>query len=261
MPQGMNIIRYRIALEQERIRSRMLQQQLDLMKMGGDEVDTDLKALQELAERESARLHGFLNAVEQANEPTMLPAGAFEHLQEIHEYRFRDVDEEEKGLISDDDMLALAVRKGSLTEFERKEIESHVVHTWDFLKRIPWTSELASIPEIAGKHHEKLDGTGYPDGAVGGDIPLQSRMMTVSDIYDALTASDRPYKPAMSVDRALKILELEAKDGKLDGNAVQVFIDAKVYAVVEGKEYGKDLGSGHYGSGFAHHVCDVDLHD
>ena len=104
-------------------------------------------------------------------------------------------------------MEALSMAKGSLTLSERKEIESHVVHTHNFLQMIPWTDELAGIPEIAGRHHEKLDGTGYPDGLVASEIPLQSRIMTICDIYDALTATDRPYKKAAPDELPSEFLE------------------------------------------------------
>ena len=109
-------------------------------------------------------------------------------------------------------MEYLSIRKGSLTEEERNEINEHVKHTYEFLKTLPWTSEFRKVPEIAWAHHEKLDGSGYPRKLVGREnIPVQSRMMTISDIYDALTAIDRPYKKSVPVERALDILVDEAK--------------------------------------------------
>ncbi len=254
-----DIIRYRICLEKERVKNKALMDQLQLWeRQSGGNLDEARQKLLARVEEESQRLDAFLAAIEEANEPSMLPDGAFDHLQEVHGYRFRDIDGTEKGLIDDDELLALSVRKGSLTEAERREIESHVTHTWNFLKLIPWTPELSRVPEIASKHHEKLDGTGYPNHAPSDDIPLQTRMMTISDIYDALTASDRPYKPAMPLERALNILEMEAKGGKLDQAAVQVFIEAKVYDQIKGKVYGRDLALND-GVAYAHHVCDVDL--
>ncbi len=256
-----DIIRYRIMLEKERVRNQALQAQLQLWeRQSAGGLDEERQKLLARVEEESARLDAFLTAIEEANEPSMLPDGAFDHLREIHGYHFTDIDGQDKGLIDDSELLALSVRKGSLTEGERKEIESHVVHTLNFLKLIPWTPELRGVPEIAGKHHEKLDGTGYPNNAPSDEIPLQTRMMTISDIYDALTAADRPYKPAMPLDRALNIIEMEAKSGKLDSDAVQVFIEAKVYEEVKGKVYGRDLELND-GIAYAHHVCDVDLHD
>ena len=126
-------------------------------------------------------------------------------------------------------MQVLSIRKGSLSEEERVEIESHVTHTFEFLKKIPWTTELKGVPGIAYGHHEKLNGRGYPRRVTADAIPIQSRMMTVSDIFDALSAADRPYKKALPPERALDILKLEVNDGMLDRNLVDLFIEAKVY--------------------------------
>ena len=123
----------------------------------------------------------------------------------------------------------LAIPRGSLTPAEFKEIQSHVIHTYEFLTRIPWTREFRGIPAIARSHHEKLDGTGYPEGREGEEIPVQSRMMTIADIYDALTAGDRPYKKGIAPAEALGILEHERRAGHLDGALLDVFVDAKIY--------------------------------
>jgi HD-GYP domain-containing protein (c-di-GMP phosphodiesterase class II) len=103
------------------------------------------------------------------------------------------------------------------------------VHTFQFLTQIPWTREFRRIPEIAGSHHEKLDGSGYPFGVSGTSIPVQSRMMTIADIYDALTATDRPYKKAIRVEEALDTLRHEQRTGALDGALLDLFIDARVF--------------------------------
>ena len=110
-------------------------------------------------------------------------------------------------------------------------MESHVTHSFHFLTKIPWTSVMRSIPEIAYGHHEKLDGSGYPRGLTGDQIPLQAKMMTISDIYDALTAQDRPYKRAVPRDTALDILHAEAADGKLDKDLLDVFVNKRIYQV------------------------------
>jgi HD-GYP domain-containing protein (c-di-GMP phosphodiesterase class II) len=110
-------------------------------------------------------------------------------------------------------------------------MESHVTHSFHFLSKIPWTPLMRGVPEIAYGHHEKLDGTGYPRGLTGDQIPIQARMMTISDIYDALTAQDRPYKRAVPTDKALDILKNEAGEGKLDSDLLDVFIAKHVYEV------------------------------
>jgi HD-GYP domain-containing protein (c-di-GMP phosphodiesterase class II) len=127
----------------------------------------------------------------------------------------------------------LLIARGTLDPEEREEIESHVAHTFTFLYQIAWTDDLAGVPEIAHAHHEKLDGTGYPRKLKADMIPLQSRMMTICDIYDALTAMDRAYKKSVTNERALEILEMEVKQGKLDKDLFQLFREAEVFKVVQ----------------------------
>ena len=103
-----------------------------------------------------------------------------------------------------------------------------ITWTYRFLKQIPWTRELAQVPEIAYAHHEKLDGKGYPRQLPPQAIPVQSRMMTIADIYDALTAADRPYKKAIAHERALDILDADARTGKLDAELLRIFVAADV---------------------------------
>jgi HD-GYP domain-containing protein (c-di-GMP phosphodiesterase class II) len=142
---------------------------------------------------------------------------------------YGDIDGNLQPFLSPGELAALSIRKGSLSERERREIESHVTHTFRFLSEIPWTGEYSRIPEIAYAHHEKLDGSGYPRRLAAPEIPIQSRMMTISDIFDALVAWDRPYKKSVSVERALDILHEEAGDGKLDTDLLDVFIEARVF--------------------------------
>jgi HD-GYP domain-containing protein (c-di-GMP phosphodiesterase class II) len=134
---------------------------------------------------------------------------------------------ERHGVITPGEAHILSIPRGSLTEAEYREIQSHVVHTFQFLSQIPWTEELRRIPEIARSHHEKLDGSGYPKAVRGADIPIQSRMMAISDIFDALTAGDRPYKPALSVEQALDVLSEERRAGAIDPELLDVFIELR----------------------------------
>ena len=182
---------------------------------------------------ETDRLNFYLETVIEANEPNISEQEVTDLLQEIANYRFRDLDDNSINLIQDFEFENLALAKGSLSPEERSEIESHVSHTYSFLSLIPWTRNLANLPDIAYAHHEKLDGSGYPRGLKQDEIPVQSKIMTISDIYDALTASDRPYKPALSADRALDILGYEAKAGKLDPDLLRVFIESNSWAPVK----------------------------
>jgi HD-GYP domain-containing protein (c-di-GMP phosphodiesterase class II) len=167
--------------------------------------------------------------VAQSNEPTVLPEGDFQYLQQLSGREYDDIRGDRKLLLHPEEARILSIRKGNLDATERNEIESHVTHTFNFLQKIPWTKDLSAVADIAYAHHEKLNGRGYPRKLAADNIPLQSRMMTISDIYDALTASDRPYKRAISTERALDILRMEVGDGFLDGALVDVFMEAKVY--------------------------------
>ena len=188
-----------------------------------------VQELEEAHHREIGELDRFLDIVLQANEPSILPEGSFEELQAWARRTYRTIDGATEAFLTEDEVRFLTIRKGSLDDAERHEIESHVTHTFQFLQRIPWTRELQQIPLIAYGHHEKMDGRGYPRRITGEAIPIQTRMMTISDIYDALTAQDRPYKRAVSLERALDILTQEVKEGQLDTELYRLFIEGKVF--------------------------------
>ncbi len=224
----LEIIHYRVELEKERLRRRAVERELDFLHRGVVELQAARHQVHRELAKDLSQLDDYLEWVTRANEPNVIDEGGFEHLNTIREYGYREFDGTLSGLINDQELLALSVRRGSLTPDERREIQSHVVHTKEFLSVLPWPPELQRVPEIAGAHHEKLDGSGYPDGLEGEQIPLASRVMTVCDIYDALTAMDRPYKPAMSDPHAFEILEDEAGRGLLDTDIVEVFIKSRV---------------------------------
>ena len=193
------------------------------------EYEPFLRALEEEHAREIAVLDGFLDAVLNANEPTVLPAGRFEALLQLSRRSYEDPTGRPHPYLTEDEMRYLTIPKGSLDETERLEIESHVTHTYRFLQQIPWTRELQDIPMIAYGHHEKLDGKGYPRRVTGEAIPIQTRMMTISDIYDALSAADRPYKAAVAPARALDIMADEVRAGQLDQELFRLFVEGKVF--------------------------------
>jgi HD-GYP domain-containing protein (c-di-GMP phosphodiesterase class II) len=188
-----------------------------------------LRALEEEHAREIEVLDGFLDAVLNANEPTVLPAGPLEALLQLSRRSYEDPTGRPHPYLTEEEMRFLTIPKGSLDETERLEIESHVTHTYRFLQQIPWTRELQHIPMIAYGHHEKLDGKGYPRRVTGDAIPIQTRMMTISDIYDALSAADRPYKVAVAPARALDIMADEVRAGQLDQELFRLFVEGKVF--------------------------------
>jgi len=225
----LQILQYRIELEKERQRRRAVERELELLHHGAVDFEVSRRRVHRDLERRLTVLDDYFDCLRRANEPNLLADGAFDHLGVIRDYPFEELDGTAGSLILDSDLLALSVRQGSLTPVEREEIQRHVSHTREFLDVLPWPPELAQVPRIAGAHHEKLDGSGYPDGLAGDDIPLASRVMTVCDIYDALTAMDRPYKKAISSDRAFDILTDEARRGLLDADLVEIFISARIY--------------------------------
>jgi HD-GYP domain-containing protein (c-di-GMP phosphodiesterase class II) len=186
------------------------------------QMDRDFEARQ-------AELDEYLRMIVHANEPTILEEESFRTLLDLTTRTFTDSDGNLQPYLTANEVSALSIRRGSLSEKERREIESHVTHTFRFLSEIPWTREYRKVPEIAYAHHEKIDGSGYPRKLAGADIPIQSRMMTISDIFDALVAWDRPYKKSVPVQKALDILNEECNAGKLDRPLLDIFVDAKVY--------------------------------
>ena len=176
-----------------------------------------------------AELNEALDIVLTVNEPSVQPQDFTAALLKITARSWEDHRGRRRTVLTPEEASILAITKGSLTESERREIQQHVVHTFQFLAQIPWTRDFRRIPEIARSHHEKLDGSGYPFGARGEQIPLQSRMMTIADIYDALTATDRPYKKAVRVEEALDTLREEQRAGALDGALLDLFIEARIF--------------------------------
>ena len=169
-------------------------------------------------------LDQHLKAVAAANEPTVMAEDMSAGIHDLAGLRYLDHLGDALTLITPDEARILAIPRGSLTPEEYRQIQSHVVHTYQFLKQIPWTKELRRVPEIARSHHEKLNGAGYPDGWRAPDIPVQTRMMTIADIFDALTSRDRPYKSAVPAERALDILGQERQAGAVDGALLQLFV-------------------------------------
>jgi len=209
----------------------------DYLAEHGQKDYADVSARLDKFRREQREQFGrWMDAVVRANEPTILPEGTFTELEEIHQQTYIDFDGVVRPLLSEDELRFLMINKGNLDLRERREIESHVTHTFRFLEQIPWTRELRGIPNIAFGHHEKLNGTGYPRGIDAPQIPIQTRMMTIADIYDALTATDRPYKRAVPTERALDILGQEAKAGNVDKDLLETFAAAKVYEKVSPSE-------------------------
>ena len=232
-PSEIEVIRWRFRFIRKSFEARYLKRRVDFLeKYGKSSVYHQfLEENNRELEQHLTRLDRMLEIIEVSNEPTVLSRDAREELEHIARCQFR-MDGELHPFLRSEELLSLQVKKGNLNDRERQQIMLHVTNTYNFLIQIPWTGDLINLPEIALGHHEKLDGSGYPFGMEGGDISLQTRMMTIADIYDALTAADRPYKKGMSSERALDILQSEARQGLLDSGVLDLFIQAGVYKLI-----------------------------
>jgi HD-GYP domain-containing protein (c-di-GMP phosphodiesterase class II) len=194
-----------------------------------EEALSEVERLDSDLERRLAELDEAFGVIQLANEPTLMPAGKFDRLFEIARLSYRDPRGAEHPLLTPEEVRFLSIPRGSLDSSEREQIESHVVHSFNFLMQIPWTKEIRHIPSIARAHHEKLNGSGYPYRLKGVEIPVQARMMTICDIFDALSAADRPYKKAVPAERALAILESAVRESELDPDLFKLFLEAKIF--------------------------------
>lgn len=185
-------------------------------------IEHRLKLLMVAHPNEQKELKELWSHILEANKPSVVHKDIQADLDRWLNQK-RRVLEEELSLLTSDEWKKLTITKGSLSPEDRAQIESHVSHTYRFLKQIPWTRELARIPDIAHAHHEKLDGSGYPQKLHAQEIPFESQMMAITDIYDALTAHDRPYKRAVPIPRAIEIIRAEALARKLNQDLVELF--------------------------------------
>jgi HD-GYP domain-containing protein (c-di-GMP phosphodiesterase class II) len=151
-----------------------------------------------------------------------------ERVRRIGARQFVGPDGERRPLLSPTEIENLTIRRGTLNAKEWDDMKAHARRSQEYLERIPWGKDLQKVPCIAGAHHEKLDGSGYPHGLGAAEILPQVRMLTIADIFDALTAADRPYRKAASPTRAVEILRLEAGDNKLDADLVEIFAERVV---------------------------------
>ena len=152
-----------------------------------------------------------------------------ERVKRIAQYRWRDVAGHEASFLTADELTNLTIRAGTLTEQERKVINHHIVATIRMLEALPWPRHLLKVPEYAGGHHERMDGKGYPKGLTREQMSVQARCMGIADIFEALTAKDRPYKKGKTLSESLEILGKFRLNGHIDPDLFDVFVRRKVY--------------------------------
>jgi len=152
-----------------------------------------------------------------------------EHVKRIARFRWIDVSGHEADFLTADEVKNLTIRAGTLTDDERKIINHHIVATIRMLEALPWPSHLTNVPEYAGGHHERMDGKGYPKGLKREQMSVQARCMGIADIFEALTAKDRPYKQGKTLSESLEILGKFKENGHIDPDLFDIFVRRKVY--------------------------------
>jgi HD-GYP domain-containing protein (c-di-GMP phosphodiesterase class II) len=152
-----------------------------------------------------------------------------ERVRRIAAYRWTGPDGSERDFLDEDEVRNLTVRFGTLNDDERKIINNHIVVTIRMLESLPWPKHLKNVPEYAGGHHERMDGKGYPRGLTREQMSVQARVMAIADIFEALTARDRPYKKGKTLSESLHILGKFALNGHIDPDLFDIFVRQKVY--------------------------------
>jgi hypothetical protein len=163
-----------------------------------------------------------------------------QRVKDIGAYRWINEAGEEADFLSAEEIRNLNIDKGTLTAEEREVINHHIVATINMLQALPWPSHLKRVPEYAGGHHERMDGRGYPKGLKGSDMPVQARIMAIADIFEALTAKDRPYKEGKKLSEALAILGRMKQEQHVDPDLFDIFIRDQVYL-----QYARDFLEDH----------------
>jgi HD-GYP domain-containing protein (c-di-GMP phosphodiesterase class II) len=216
-------------------------------------IDTRFEVLKRDAELESLRKRASLKPMETSEEEKHLRARLrqfdddrkflhacniggermrdedIDRVKRIGQYRWRDVSGHEANFLTDDEVKNLTIRAGTLTEDERKVINHHIVATIRMLEALPWPKHLTKVPEYAGGHHERMDGKGYPKGLTREQMSVQARCMGIADIFEALTAKDRPYKKGKTLSESLEILGRMRLNNHVDPDLFDVFVRRKVY--------------------------------
>ena len=236
-PGQLELIQQRFAYARKALEHAQSERQLAyLLDQGRDEFLRRQAGFASELEAQLRELDELLAFIVRCNEPTLLHEENFARLAEAAARQIADGDARPSPLLLPQEARLLAISRGSLDDLERLQIQSHVEHTRNFLRQIPWTKEIKNVAEIAAAHHEKLNGTGYPRNLAAQDIPMQSKMMTIADIFDALSAGDRPYKSAVPWDHALEILYDEAKLGLVDIALLELFRGAEIFRLVAKKQ-------------------------
>ena len=207
-------------------------------------VDTRFEVL--LRDAEIALLRGELSETDYATRMAQLRAdretvrvsnkggefmsdAAVAEIERIAKHQWRGVDGQPQPLLNSEETMNLSIRRGTLNDAEREIINYHIVSTIRMLEALPWPPHLKKVPEYAGGHHERMDGKGYPRGLTREQMSVPARVMGIADVFEALTASDRPYKSAKSLSESIQILGRMKVGNHIDPDLFDVFLRERVY--------------------------------
>jgi HD-GYP domain-containing protein (c-di-GMP phosphodiesterase class II) len=207
-----------------------------------------LAQLQAQTDEERAALEDDFNFLHKINRLNFLPTEAPSRLTQIAEKRIfledsyqpllsnAEMQQLRQPLLTSEELTSLLVLQGNLTPQEYAEIQGHALQTLNILEKIPFTKHLSQVPRLAAAHHERLDGSGYPFHLTAPDLSFQARILAIADTFDALTSKDRPYRSSFDNDKALRVLEDEAAQGKLDKDLVDLFVSRRLFDLVSAQE-------------------------
>jgi len=219
-------------------RIELLKARITLMKRdaeleharGAGQPGADMFLLDQVLNDTHAQLDENLAFLERANiGGEFMDPDKIERVKQIAKLQWRDLDGQSKDLLGENEIHNLTISRGTLTAEERTIINDHIVVTIDMLEQLPFPKNLKRVPEYAGGHHEKMDGTGYPRGLTRDEMSVPARMMAIADIYEALTAGDRPYKKAKTISESLGIMKKMNETDHIDPDLFRLFIESGVY--------------------------------
>jgi len=200
----------------------------EMLYLGTNKTDEIIK-LKEEHQIKINQLDSDYAFIEVANKGSeFMSEDKIERINKIAKYVYY-INGERHSILTEDEIYNLSIRAGTLNNEERVKINDHVVVSIKMLNALPFPKKLSRVPEIAGGHHEKINGKGYPLGLKGDELSLESRILAIADVFEALTAADRPYKPAKKLSEAMKIIGFMVKDGELDGDLVNFFYEKNLH--------------------------------
>ena len=226
-PEQLDAIEARFALIESSSETAMLREVLH--ERAGAQPETQLDAVaQQLAplRDELASLRGLIRELSRGD---TVDEDAIARVRQLGARSFTDLQGNAQPFLTPYEIESLDSGAGTLTPQQRSEIERHVTLSFEVVRQIPWPSPLSRVPDLVHAHHEKLDGSGYPRGLRGSEIPVEARILTLCDMFDAVTAYDRPYRAALPLDAGLEFLRWEAGAGRLDCELVELFVEQRVF--------------------------------